>query len=83
MLGLSATAACEVSSIWPALALGHKDGDGPVGQRGDGDGPVGHRRGWRWACRPEEGPGALLPARFLSPRWAVSSGPWYVTGQTA
>lgn len=72
MLGLSATAASEVSSIWPAPALGHKDGDGPVGQRG----------GWRWACRPEEGPGALLPARFLSPRWAVSSGPWYVTGQT-
>lgn len=44
MLGLSATAAREVSSIWPAPALGHKDGDGPVGQRG----------GWRWACRPEE-----------------------------
>lgn len=68
MSGSSAAAAREVSSILPAPALGR--GRTEMGLRatgGDRDGPVGHRREWRWVCRPEEGPGALLPACFLSP----------------
>lgn len=32
-------------------------------RQGDGDGPVGHRRGWRWACEPEEGMEMGLQAR--------------------